>query len=97
MSDRSSSKQLERCSTVELTPEEYTTRIRTESEIGVREATVGFLRKAYGFSILCTYIIIFLQGFHCSGFQLETNFLQWLGAATIAQTAGLFAMIFRAK
>jgi hypothetical protein len=90
-------KSMVRCETVELTTEDYVKRIRVESALSVRERTVGFLRKAYGFSIFCTFVLFFLQGFGALGFNLNMNFLQWLGAATVAQIAGLFAMVLKVK
>jgi hypothetical protein len=54
-----------------------------------------FLRRIFGFTILMTFAIILCQGFHVVGFHLSETFLHWLGAATVGEVAGLFAMVLR--
>jgi hypothetical protein len=84
------------CTAVErLSVTEYAQKVTVECDVEIRRKTVGFLQKAYGFSLLMTFTIIFFQGFNVGGFKLSDSFLQWLGVATVGQVAGLFAMAIR--
>ena len=67
--------------------------LRTEAQ--VRTESAVFLRRAFGFSLVMTFAAIFCQGFHWGGFHLSEPFLNWLGAVTVGQVAGLFAMVLR--
>jgi len=63
--------------------------------VGLQERMVKFLLWAYGFLLLATVAIIFLQGFQLGGFKLPDAFLKWLGVATIGEMGGLLVMAFR--
>lgn len=64
--------------------------------VGFQQDIVTFLLWAYGSLLFATLAIILLQGFHLGGFNLETGFLKWLGAATVGHIAGLLTLTFRA-
>ena len=79
-----------------LTPKEFIEREEALSNIAMRERAVTFLFTAYGGLLASTVIIIFLQGFHLWGFNLESGFLNWLGGATIGEVAGLASLVYGA-
>ena len=83
-------------STQRLTPKEYIEHEEAMSNIALRERAASFLFKAYVGLLTATVLIIFLQGFQLWGFKLETGFLNWLGAATIGEVAGLAALVYGA-
>jgi hypothetical protein len=86
-------KVLKKVGSVELnTPNDFFKAIYTE----LRMKVVDFLLIAYGFLLLTTIIIIFFQGFHCLGFQLPNEFLNWLGGATIGEIGGLLTLTISA-
>ena len=71
-------------------------RMEAMSNIALREHAASFLFKAYAGLLASTVLIIFLQGFQLWGFQLDAGFLNWLGAATIGEVAGLAALVYGA-
>lgn len=71
--------------------------LREKRRLATESKNAQFLRRAFGASLILTYACIFLQGFGILGFHLTEQFLNWLGGATIGQTAGLFAMVLRQK
>ncbi len=58
-----------------------------------RQWVVRFVLRIYAFTVLATFAIILLQGFHIGGFMLQPEFLKWLGIATIGQIGGLLTII----
>jgi hypothetical protein len=76
---------------------EYVRKIEVRSGIKIRTEAAEFLRRAFGLSLCMSFTVIFLQGFSLWGFHLSETFLNWLGAATVGQVAGLFAMVLRQK
>jgi hypothetical protein len=72
-------------------------KIEVKSSVKIRLESACFLRRAFGFSLCMTFLIFFFQGFGLWGFHLSETFLPWLGAATVGQVAGLFAMVLRLK
>jgi hypothetical protein len=44
-----------------------------------------------------TFGVIYCHGFGLWGFHLSEPFLHWLGAVTVGQVTGLFAMVLRQK
>ncbi|MBA3612561.1 MAG: hypothetical protein H0W49_06525 [Nitrospirales bacterium] len=46
--------------------------------------------------MFATVTVIFLQGFQLAGFQLEKDFLHWLGIPTVGQVAGLMVLFYGA-
>ena len=46
-------------------------------------------------STICTYVIIFLQGFKIHEFSLPESFLNWLGAATIGTLISNTVFIYK--
>jgi hypothetical protein len=79
-----------------LTPKEFIEREEALSNIAMRERAITFLFTAYGGLLASTVIIIFLQGFHLGGFNLDSGFLNWLGGATIGEVAGLAGLVYGA-
>jgi hypothetical protein len=72
------------------------TQKETLSNIEMRQNAMTFLFCAYGSLLLSTMTVIFLQGFKAYGFALDQNFLNWLGAATIGEVAGLALLVYGA-
>jgi hypothetical protein len=62
-----------------------------------QQQIVTFLLWAYGFLLLATVVVIFLQGFHFRGFDLDASLLRWLGGATIGEVGGLLIFTLRAS
>jgi len=77
----------------ELTTKEWVSAVRLESQRNI----LNFLLAAYGYLLVVTTAILFLQGFRAWGFQLDGSLLKWLGAATIGEIGGLLALTFRAS
>jgi hypothetical protein len=77
----------------ELLTEEYFKRVKTYSEISLRELIVKVLLTTFCVVVFSTVIIIFLQGFRFSEFNLPIEFLKWLGGATLGEVVGLVALI----
>jgi hypothetical protein len=69
---------------------------QVESDIGLREKMIAFLFWMYGFLLVSTVVIIFLQGFKVKGFSLNLGFLHWLGGATIGEIGILAGITYRA-
>ena len=82
--------------TSNLTHREFISQRETLSNIEMRQNAVKFLFWAYGGLLLCTMTVIFFQGFKVYGFALEQQFLNWLGAATIGEVAGLAYLVYGA-
>lgn len=79
-----------------FTPKEFIEREEALSNIAMRERAVTFLFMAYGGLLASTVTIIFLQGFHLWKFNLDSEFLKWLGIATIGEVGGLAALVYGA-
>lgn len=62
--------------------------------INLRERAANFVFFAFGGLLFCTITLIFLQGFKFRGFNLEVEFLSWLGAATVGEVGTILAMVF---
>jgi len=78
---------------VRLDVEEFIKRERALSDIGIRERVVRFLLYAYGFSLIATFCLLYLQGFGVV--SLSANLMHWLGGAIIGELAGLFALVIK--
>jgi hypothetical protein len=76
-----------------LNPKDWVSAVRVD----VQQQIVIFLLRAYGFLLVATMAIFFLQGFHVWGFTLEISLLRWLGGATIGEIGGLLVIAFRAS
>jgi hypothetical protein len=61
-----------------------------------QHSVISFLLGAYGISLAATLGIFLLQGFHVWGFNLDHDFVQWLGVATVGQVLGLLVLGLRA-
>jgi hypothetical protein len=79
-----------------LTPKEIVERATAFHTMDLQKQAVRFLFVAYGGLLASTMAVIFLQGFHFGGFQLDQTFLNWLGGATIGEVAGLAALVYGA-
>jgi hypothetical protein len=51
--------------------------------------------SAYAFALVCTFIIILLNGFHAHGFSISEGFLKWLGGATVGEVGGLVVLLVK--
>lgn len=78
-----------------LTPKNWTTRVEAESW-RLRNIVLIFLLCAFGFLLLTTMGVFFLEGFRVHGFYLPETVLLWLGGATIGEVAGLLILCIRA-
>ena len=64
--------------------------------ISLRTRAANFMFYAFGGLLISTLAIILLQGFNLGGFDLQMDFLSWLGAATIGEVAGLLLIVYGA-
>ena len=55
-----------------------------------------FLLVAYGFLLVSTISLFFLEGFKPLGFNLDGTLLKWLGLATVGEIGGLLTLTFGA-
>jgi len=78
---------------ITVSTKEYIEQTTALSNISMREKALTFLIYAYGFLLVSTMIIIFFQGFKLFGFNLDLDFLKWLGAATVGEVAGMIIMV----
>lgn len=77
-----------------LNAAEFFKEVQAQHIRNMQERGVTFLFRAYGFLILATMTIIFLQGFHAWGFALDPDFLWWLGIAVLGEVSGLAALVY---
>jgi hypothetical protein len=68
---------------------------RLTSDLASRRTIVLFLLWAYGLLVASTLLIFFLQGFGLWRFKLDGSTLNWLGAATIGEIAGLLTVTIK--
>ena len=67
-----------------------------QNRLYIRSWICRFLIQALGFSIVCCFCLILLNGFRLWGFQMDGSLLRWLCGATIAQIAVLLGVFVRA-
>ena len=67
------------------------------AHVGFQQQIITFLLWAYGFLLVATMTIFFLQGFRIANFQLDPALLKWLGGATIGEIGGLLVLTIRAS
>jgi hypothetical protein len=67
------------------------------SHVGFQQQIITFLLWAYGFLLVATMGIFYLQGFRVGGFSLDAALLKWLGGATIGEIGGLLVLTIRAS
>lgn len=79
-----------------VTVQEYIWREQALSDISLREKMINFLFQMYRFLVFSTVGIIILQGFNLWGFNLDPDFLRWLGGATIGEIGILAGVAYRA-
>jgi len=77
----------------ELAVEEFIRKERALSDIGIRENIVRFLLGAYGFSLVATFGLLYLEGL--GWISLGKELMNWLGGAIIGELAGLFALVIK--
>lgn len=82
--------------TTTYSTKEYIEQTTALSNISMREKALTFLIYAYSFLLVSTMIIIFFQGFKLFGFNLDLDFLKWLGAVTVGEVTGMIIMIIGA-
>ncbi len=80
----------------ELSVKEWTTVVSTEQTLKHKAKVITFLFWAYGFFIVSTILIFFLEGFRYKGFGLDAGLLKLLGAATAGEVAGLLTLTIKA-
>jgi hypothetical protein len=71
--------------------------IESKASVRIRSQASRFLIKAFAGTLVATFTLIFLQGFHLWGFTLPEAFLHWIGVATIGELGGLLAMVWRQR
>jgi len=79
-----------------VTAKEWVTVAVAERTLEHQSRIFIFLFWAYGFLIVTTMLIFFLEGFHFKGFSIDVGLLKWLGGATIGEVGGLLTLTFRA-
>lgn len=77
-----------------LTPKEFMEREEAIHIRAMRERTTIFTLRIYGLLVISTIIIILLQGFKVRGFNLESNFLDWLGRTIIGEIVILAGLVY---
>lgn len=65
-----------------------------ENTYSQRKLVIYYLFIIYSILIVCTLIIIFLQGFHIYGFDIDKETLKWLGVSVLGEVAGLAALVY---
>jgi hypothetical protein len=80
---------LERAPEVKI--KDWVQEVTVVSDITNRSRIVTFLLSAYGFLLVTTMAMYFLQGFKPYGFHLEEADMQYLGKAVIGEVGGLLA------
>jgi hypothetical protein len=83
---------LERAAEVKI--KDWVQEVTIASDITNRSRMVTFLLSAYGFLLVTTVALIFIQGFRPYGFHLPDGFMNWLGGAVIGEIGGLLGMTF---
>jgi hypothetical protein len=70
--------------------------LELQNRAQIRFIICVFLLLALGFSIVCFFGLILLNGFHTWGFHMDDSFVKWLCGATIAQVAVILGIFARA-
>lgn len=91
-----SERKMELDTQIRLTVKEFIETETTLSTLRMRERLLTVLLICFTFVIVSTITIFFLQGFEVYGFNLDRAILQWLGAATIGEVAGLIYLTIKA-
>jgi len=81
--------------TKELSVQEWITLVTVQNTLRNRSKLVSFLLWSYGFLIVTSTVIFFLQGFHYHGFNLNAGLLNSLGQMTVGEIGGLLMLTFR--
>ena len=81
---------------ISIQVKDWVEQITVVNTVDLQRKIIGFLLFAYGFLLVSTIAIFFLQGFRLGGFNLDAALLKWLGAATIGEIAGLMALTLKA-
>ncbi len=58
-----------------------------------RETAFKYALWLFGFCVISTFTIFFLQGFGVGGFNLPVEILKWLGAATVGEVATITVIV----
>jgi hypothetical protein len=82
--------------TLSQPPDESIERLELKNRLKVRSDICEFLIKSLGFSTVCCFGLIILQGFHPFGFQMDAALLKWLCGTTIAQSGVLLTVFTNA-
>ena len=59
-----------------------------------KRIAIFFSFGAYAILIVSTIIIIFLEGFHRYGFDIDDGLLKWLGITILGEVAGLAGLVY---
>jgi hypothetical protein len=79
-----------------LNVKEWVDVVTTEETLKHKSRVITFLFWAYGFLIVATMLIFFLEGFRFKGFSLDVGLLEWLGGATLGEIGGLLTITIKA-
>jgi hypothetical protein len=69
----------------------------TAVHVGFQQQIVTILLGTYGFLVVCTMALFFLQGFHAWGFTLDPVLLKGLSVSTVGEIGVLLISLLRAS
>ncbi len=75
---------------------DWATKVTLSHQLDLQQKIVIFLLVAYGFLLVSTISLFFLEGFKPLGFNLDGTLLKWLGLATVGEIGGLLTLTFGA-
>lgn len=70
-------------------------KLETKSRVKNHSDNLKFFRRAFGFTLVLTFGVVYLQG--AGVFQLSNGIIYSLCCATVGQLAGLFVLVLRQK
>ena len=59
-----------------------------------KRIAIFYLFTIYAILIVSTLTIIFLEGFHLYGFDIDDGLLKWLGVSILGEVAGLAVLVY---
>lgn len=88
-------KKIKRLEPQKLPSKEWIKRYAELQTINLQEKVIKWCLATFAVSLLCTFVIYLLEGFHWFGFALPTQLLCGLGFYTAGQMAGLIMVTFK--
>ena len=79
-----------------LTAKNFASQLIVKGKMAHQAKALTFLFTAYSGLLIFTAGVIIMQGFRVGGFNLDSEFLHWLGGATIGEVGGLAALVYGA-